>query len=82
MNIDDYLNRSNNNQFNGQIKSLSKGKYIESSMYFNEEKNQSHNYLLRAKQTEVASTAFQQDSFSKGLEKKSFPKFIIGNVFF
>ncbi|CAF4109874.1 unnamed protein product, partial [Adineta steineri] len=63
----DYLSLPNGDPFNAEIKLLSKGKYIESSIYSPKTEKFASNKDYHVKQEEVADAAFRQESFASAV---------------
>ena len=57
----------NGEQFNAEIESSAKGKYIESSIYISKKRKSAWYETYRGKQNEAASVAFKEESFTSGL---------------
>ena len=67
MKLSDYLLVTNADQFNAEIKSSAKDKYIQSSIYAGKGEKKQLIEDYREKQREAAKTAFKFDSLNDGL---------------
>lgn len=65
--MSDYQFSANHDNFNAEIKLISKGKYTESSLYVPKNGKKTLFEANRDKEDRVADAAFKEKSFTKGL---------------